>query len=169
MTRIFGEVSMSSGRSGGRKILALMLLTLIACESPPNQQSESSTSADSLAAARLDSLQQNDPYVKYSFVERQGKSLFDHYCAVCHGPSGQGDGFNSYNLDPRPHSFADTTYMRAISDATLTEVVARGGRGVNKSVLMPAYSQTLNTAQIEQVIYYLRTFTTSKEIIETPK
>jgi len=159
MIRIFGEVSMSSGRGSSRKIFTLVLLTLIACESPPNQQSEIFTSSDSLAAARLDSLRQHDPYVKYSFVERQGENLFDHYCAVCHGSNGEGDGFNSYNLDPRPHSFADTTYMRALSDATLAEVIARGGRGVNKSVLMPAYTQTLSADRINQIVAYLRTFT----------
>ena len=141
-------------------ICALVSMRLMACKSSTDQQRAISPSADSLAVARFDSvsLGRDDPYVKYSFVERQGKACFDHYCAVCHGTSGQGDGFNSYNLNPRPHSFADTTYLAALSDATLAEVIARGGRGVNKSVLMPAYSQTLTPEQIEQVIGYLRTF-----------
>lgn len=142
-----------------KTISGLGMGLLIACASSSDQQSETPASADRLATIQLDSLQQNDPYIKYSFVERQGKGVFEHYCAVCHGTSGEGDGFNSYNLNPRPHSFADTTYMLALSDATLTEVIARGGRGVNKSVLMPAYSQTLRADQIERTIAYLRTFT----------
>jgi len=150
---------MSRVLASRRMMSVLGVLALLACKSSSDQQPESSISADSLAAVRLDSLRQNDPYIKYSFVERQGKGIFDHYCSVCHGASGQGDGFNSYNLDPRPHSFTDSTYVRALSDATLAEVIARGGRGVNKSVLMPAYTQTLSTDQIDQVIAYLRTFT----------
>lgn len=138
------------------------LLALMACKSSTEQQGAIPPSADSMAVARLDSARQHDPYERYSFMERQGKALFDHYCAVCHGTSGQGDGFNSYNLEPRPHSFTDSSYTAMLSDATLAEVIARGGRGVNRSVLMPAYIQTLSAYQIDQVVAYLRTFTNLK-------
>ncbi|MEE9170069.1 MAG: c-type cytochrome [bacterium] len=43
------------------------------------------------------------------YAERKGKHLYAHYCAVCHGASGEGDGFNAFNLDPRPRNLADSS------------------------------------------------------------
>ncbi|NIT55943.1 MAG: hypothetical protein GWN00_06805 [Aliifodinibius sp.] len=48
--------------------------------------------------------------------------------------------------------------MAALSDETLAEIIAFGGRGVNKSVLMPAYQNTLTKEQIANVVAYIRTF-----------
>jgi mono/diheme cytochrome c family protein len=114
--------------------------------------------SDSLAVAGYEAAQAVDIWQKYTFAERQGKRLYDNYCAVCHGTSGEGDGFNSYNLYPRPRSFADSAYIAALSDATLRETIARGGRGINKSVLMPAYQATLTDDQILYLVRYIRTF-----------
>jgi len=93
----------------------------------------------------------------YSYAERQGKILFEHYCTVCHGQHGEGDGFNSYNLNPKPHSLADSAYVAALaSNESLMQVIARGGRGINKSVLMPAYGSTLSEDQIADLAAYVR-------------
>ncbi|RMI13309.1 MAG: cytochrome c [Calditrichaeota bacterium] len=134
----------------------------VACRQSPSStpaapESTGETTGDTVAAI--------DPWKYYSYEERWGKRLYDHYCAVCHGENGEGDGFNAYNLDPRPHSLADSAYMAALSDKMLREVIAFGGRGVNKSVLMPAYRQTLTPEQIDYVIAYIRTFTKKKSEI----
>lgn len=93
-----------------------------------------------------------------TYEQREGKYFYDRYCAVCHGDKGAGDGFNAFNLDPKPHSFADSSYFAAISDASFQQVIALGGRGVNKSVLMPSYGATLHRRDISYVVAYLRTF-----------
>lgn len=103
-----------------------------------------------------DSHKPSNPWVKYSFAERQGRRLYERYCAVCHGVTGEGDGFNAFNLDPRPRSLADSAYVEALSDETLAQTIALGGRGVNKSVLMPAYLNTLTQDQIRYVVAYIR-------------
>jgi mono/diheme cytochrome c family protein len=92
-----------------------------------------------------------------SYAQRRGMRVFRHYCVVCHGEEGKGDGFNAYNLDPKPRDLADAKYQDAISDEALTEVVTQGGRGMNKSVLMPAYGKTLSRDQITDLVAYLRT------------
>ncbi len=94
--------------------------------------------------------------VPLAFEQQQGKDLYGHYCAVCHGDQGAGDGFNSYNLDPKPHSMADSAYMAAFSDRNLEEVIARGGRGVNMSPEMPAYGGTLSPLDIAYITAYVR-------------
>lgn len=94
--------------------------------------------------------------VSLTFEMQQGKDLFSHYCSVCHGDQGAGDGFNSYNLDPKPHSLADSAYMAAFSDRNLEDVITRGGRGVNMSPEMPAYGGTLSQLDIAYVTAYVR-------------
>lgn len=80
------------------------------------------------------------------------------YCAVCHGEEGKGDGFNAFNLDPKPRNFTDTIYMSALSDTRLLETIREGGRGVSKSPLMPSWAGRLNREEIEYVMLYVRNF-----------
>jgi mono/diheme cytochrome c family protein len=91
-----------------------------------------------------------------TYEQRQGKNLYLKYCAVCHGAQGGADGFNTYNLDPKPHDLTDSAYVAALSDGALTQVIELGGRGVNKSVLMPAYGWTVNEDQISYLVSYVR-------------
>jgi len=93
-----------------------------------------------------------------SYEQRLGKHLYIRYCAVCHGETGKGDGFNAYNLEPRPRDFTDVRYMNALSDAHLIETIKEGGRGVNKSPLMPSWEGRLKKDEVEYVVSYVRTF-----------
>jgi mono/diheme cytochrome c family protein len=97
------------------------------------------------------------PVRTLTYEERQGAFLFNRYCAVCHGQEGKGDGFNAFNLDPRPRDLSDSTYMRALGDDQLVHTISGGGRSVNKSPLMPAYGWTLNREQIRELSAYVRT------------
>ncbi len=93
-----------------------------------------------------------------SYEEKQGAFLYNRYCAVCHGQEGKGDGFNAFNLDPRPRDLSDSTYMAALSDDQIVHTISGGGRSVNKSSLMPAYGWTLDTQQIRNISSFVRTF-----------
>ncbi len=94
----------------------------------------------------------------FSYEERQGSVLYMKYCTVCHGKEGKGDGFNAFNLDPRPRDFSDSSYMAALSDAQILQTIGGGGRSVNKSPLMPSYGWTIGNRQIRYVAAYIRTF-----------
>ncbi|TAK07786.1 MAG: c-type cytochrome [Candidatus Manganitrophaceae bacterium] len=91
----------------------------------------------------------------------QGKRLFNHYCAVCHGLSGKGNGVNSENLDPHP---ADLTSgeVQGLSDGEIYEVIDKGGAAVELSVSMPPWGKTLSNEQIRDVIAYIRGFSEKK-------
>ena len=96
------------------------------------------------------------PLQAISYEERQGASLYGKYCAVCHGQEGKGDGFNAFNLDPRPRDFSDSTYMNALSNEQLVQTIKGGGRSVNKSPLMPSYGGTLSKQQIHYIATFIR-------------
>ncbi len=145
-----------------RYIVFLFVLFQISCHGLHQSGTALQKDRDSLTAAIADSLVRNDPWRIYTYTERQGKQLFEQYCVVCHGQSGEGDGFNAYNLTPRPHSLSDSTYMKSLSSETLTETISGGGKGVNKSVLMPAYQNTLSKTQISNLVVYIETFTQTK-------
>ncbi len=96
--------------------------------------------------------------MQLTYEQRQGKQIYSKYCAVCHGIEGKGDGFNSFNLDPKPRDFSDTRYMNALSEERLFQTVDGGGRSVNKSPLMPTWGGRLSKEEIEFVAAYIHTF-----------
>jgi mono/diheme cytochrome c family protein len=85
-----------------------------------------------------------------------GREVFQHYCVGCHGETGAGDGFNSFNLDPRPRDLGDPAFQKSKTNADLADAVRRGGSGVGLSSLMPPWGHTLDTRQIDAVVVYLR-------------
>lgn len=105
-----------------------------------------------VASAQGDTLR-----VELTYEQRKGQRVFTRYCAVCHGAEGAGDGFNAYNLNPRPRDLSDAQFQRAVSDEWLAEVIAQGGRGVNRSPLMPAWGHTLTRGQVREVVAFIRT------------
>lgn len=96
------------------------------------------------------------PAPEVSYALRVGKSVYGHYCQTCHGETGAGDGFNAFNLDPRPRDFSDPVFRAKKSDADLVDAVRRGGAGVGLSPLMPPWGHTLSSRQIDQVVLYVR-------------
>lgn len=91
-----------------------------------------------------------------SYELRLGKGIFRHYCQTCHGETGAGDGFNAFNLDPRPRDLSDPVLQKKKSDAEFADAIRRGGAGVGLSPLMPPWGRTLSRAEIDQVVLYVR-------------
>jgi mono/diheme cytochrome c family protein len=87
---------------------------------------------------------------------REGRRLFDHYCAPCHGESGHGDGFNAYGLDPAPRDLADSTFQAEYSDQDLVAVIRSGGGVAGLSTAMPPWGRSLSGRQIRNLVAYLR-------------
>ncbi|MGZ7031263.1 MAG: c-type cytochrome [Thermoanaerobaculia bacterium] len=85
-----------------------------------------------------------------------GRQTFRTYCAGCHGESGQGDGFNSFNLDPHPRDLGDPAFQKSKSNADLADAIRRGGSGVGLSSLMPPWGHTLDARHVDAVVLYVR-------------
>jgi len=86
-----------------------------------------------------------------------GATLYGHYCAVCHGEQGAGDGPNAPHLPVRPVSHADPAYMEQRPDDALFDAIYAGGYIMNRSPRMPPYGRTLSREQIWRLVRHLRT------------
>jgi len=87
---------------------------------------------------------------------RIGKQVYQTYCVGCHGDAGQGDGFNSFSLDPHPRDLGDPAFQKSKSSADLADVIRRGGAGVGLSSLMPPWGHTLDARHVDAVVLYVR-------------
>jgi mono/diheme cytochrome c family protein len=139
-------------------IIVLSATALLGCAGRRVEEKKGGPLADSGRAAgvTLENVVAHEERT-VSYEERQGAYLFGRYCAVCHGLEGKGDGFNAFNLDPRPRDLSDSTYMRALSDAQIMQTINGGGRSVNKSPLMPAYGWTLSRQEIQELSSFVKT------------
>jgi mono/diheme cytochrome c family protein len=86
----------------------------------------------------------------------EGKRLYLHYCASCHGANGDGRGFNAENLDPRPAVHSDGAFMSKRTDKELAAAVAGGGRMIGKATLMPPWGGVFSISEIESIVTYMR-------------
>ncbi len=141
------------------KIRTIILCSILfsRCAGPSSHPAKGSNANDSVSVADTVAAQSNSAEaVKLTYEQQQGKILYTKYCLVCHGDQGKGDGFNAYNLDPKPRDFTDPRAMAGIDDVTLLATITEGGKGVNKSPLMPAWGGRMNKLDIEYVIEYVK-------------
>ena len=57
----------------------------------------------------------------------RGDKVYQHYCLICHGESGKGDGFNAPKLNPRPRDFTDAKFWQTLGHERDYDAVAQGG------------------------------------------
>jgi len=87
-----------------------------------------------------------------TYAESQGRTLFGHYCATCHGDEGHGDGQNASNLEPPP---PDLTVPKNVSDPALVRrVIAEGSAAVGRSALSPPWGRSLSRLEIDYLVAY---------------
>ena len=95
-----------------------------------------------------------------------GKKLFNVYCIVCHGPTGEGDGLVASlpnwprPLYPRPPSL-QSEKIRDYKDGQIFHVITMGQN------LMPSYAEKLNEEERWSVIHYVRALYRSKHPSES--
>lgn len=81
---------------------------------------------------------------------------YDTYCVQCHGINRNGRGINSRDMSVQPRDHSDAKGMGGIPDEELFRVIKEGGLAVNKSVLMPAWSNIMSDDEIRELVAYLR-------------
>ncbi len=139
-------------------VLVVLFLLTYACHQKEKTNQEEAVAVDTTEATEgiIQVSEENIEGLPLTYAQKRGKRLYNKYCAICHGLEGKGDGFNAYNLDPKPKDITGNGYLAAVTDAWLVEAISQGGRGVKRSVLMPSYENTLSKNQIEDIVAYLR-------------
>ena len=99
-------------------------------------------SAQERAAPKQDIILGSDP--------RNGKSLFEQHCVLCHGPRGKGDGLEIAGAEVADLSSA-ATQRRLNVDLIKTIHDGRPGK------VMPSWKLRLSDKQIHDVLAYIRT------------
>jgi len=102
-----------------------------------------------------------------------GKNLYGKYCAQCHGDKGDGEGYATSHLSPRPRNFTSgkfkvrTTPNGALpTHQDLVNIIRRGMPYTS----MPAWP-TLTDQQVSDLAYYITTFSpdfSNKELVPQP-
>ena len=139
---------------------AILLLGCSGKESTPGAQSSRNGSTNIPDTSSLAVSVTTEPVLSYE--QHQGKYLYTKYCAVCHGEGGKGDGFNAFNLDPKPRDFTNAKYMNELTDARIMQTISGGGRSVNRSPLMPTWGGRMTKEEISYVVSYIRVFASQK-------
>jgi mono/diheme cytochrome c family protein len=131
-------------RRGGALLVGVVFLASAACHrQPPLARTE----------PLLDVFRSQARAEGLSRVETDGKRLFAHYCATCHGDAGQGDGQNAYNLDPQPPDFSQS--LKAHPSSYWRQIVEGGSAAVGRSPLCPPWGHTLEGEEIDAILAYL--------------
>jgi mono/diheme cytochrome c family protein len=142
---------MTSQKSRAIALLSLALTASISCRGGPRPQPGDPMLDAIRAEARAGSL---------TYAESQGKRLFVHYCATCHGDEARGDGQNASNLRPPP---PDMTASKTTRDAILLrKVIAEGSAAVGRSPLSPPWGRTLSRQEIDYLVGYCQSVNRTK-------
>jgi mono/diheme cytochrome c family protein len=100
-----------------------------------------------------------------SYTYKEGKRLFSHYCAVCHGQSGDGTGrYYGYGLEPKPANFTDSSFFMTLTDDSMYQSIHDGPKSIGKSNLCPPWGNTLHDEEIHFLIDYIKTLSKTDQI-----
>lgn len=100
-----------------------------------------------------------DPAAPSSAAAAAARSLFESTCAVCHGPSGHGDGPAAAALNPKPRNYSDKAWQASVSDEDLRTIIVKGGAMVGKSPTMPGQPQLADQpAVVDELVALIRAF-----------
>ena len=86
----------------------------------------------------------------------KGQEVYNTYCALCHGPTGLGDGVAAAALDPKPRDLSSAAILETYTDEYLVNVITNGGAAVGKSPVMMAWDGIISPEDIENVVAHIR-------------
>lgn len=160
------------------KKIVIVLGTFSLLISGCGKQSTHNAQNDSLAVSSSDSILQEteaevlealppvekDIRESQSYTYKEGQRLYQHYCSVCHGITGDGMGrYFGYAVEPKPANFTDSTFMAGTSDEALFKSIHDGPQSIGKSNLCPPWGKTFHDEEIDFLVQYVKTFPNQKE------
>ena len=102
---------------------------------------------DRLSSQGLPNPRPNTPEVR-----DEGAWLYDVYCAICHGATGQGDGQIAEHYPRMPNLSAPN--VQNYTDGWIYSIIREGGRN------MPASAAVMSVDERWALVHFVRTFQT---------
>jgi len=138
--------------------LMKLVFTLLMLGSTPLYAAETvkETSAKITAECGVDIANKDDCIVR-KFKDSneaaiiRGKIAYSHYCILCHGVNGQGDGRAAKLHNPRPSNLAKSAYPSEY----LSKMIRKGGEAMGRSPAMPPWGEQLTDEQTRDVVSHL--------------
>ena len=94
-----------------------------------------------------------------------GKAVYETHCISCHGADGSGEGEGTgvtlsrkRNFMIMPPAINNPGFLQAAPDAMIKHTIKAG----RKDSIMPAFKETLSDGQIDDVVAYIRTFSSAR-------
>jgi mono/diheme cytochrome c family protein len=91
-----------------------------------------------------------------------GQALYRAHCAVCHGPTGKGDGPGGRVIRQAMRDFSSAAAMQSVDDRTLAAIIAKGSSQFGRSNAMPAWGMKLSGAQIQALVAHIRSLSSAR-------
>lgn len=85
----------------------------------------------------------------------RGAALHAEHCAECHGYDGRAEVIVMH-MDTPPRDQTDAAYMATLSDAFLYLAICGGGEAVGRSIVMPAWGEALDAADLRDLVAFVR-------------
>ncbi len=96
---------------------------------------------------------------KTSYASIDGRRLYMHYCAICHGEKGDGAGrYYGFGLEPKPADFTDDRFFEKRDSELLYKAISEGSASVGRSNLCPPWGRTLHKEEVGFLIDHIRSF-----------
>jgi mono/diheme cytochrome c family protein len=144
-------------RSGARGIAHVVAIVMVSAGcAHPKGTARVGTPSDSTFAAVAGERNRSPEQIARDF----GSRLYGHYCAICHGETGGGDGFNAYNVKAAfgvdPTAFADSATFVTLHADSAMRAIGDGGPAIGASPAMPPWGRTLTRVEMSEVWLYIR-------------
>lgn len=81
----------------------------------------------------------------------RGKIAFSHYCVLCHGANGQGDGRAAKIHNPRPANLTKSVYPPEY----IAMIIRKGGEAMGRSKAMPPWGEQLTDEQMRDIVNHV--------------
>lgn len=92
----------------------------------------------------------------------RGRAQYDTHCAVCHGPTGKGDGPGARVIRQPMRDFSDPAAMQAVGDQFLFDMIKKGSSQFGRSNAMPAWGMKFSDEEIRAVVAHIRSLAARK-------
>lgn len=90
--------------------------------------------------------------------EIRGRLVFENYCTLCHGVTGEGDGRAARLHNPPPYNLTLSVVPREYT----ARIIRKGGEAMGRGVGMPPWGEQLTDEQTNDVLNYLFSIRTVK-------